>query len=91
MNELAGVEYYYSQDRQGIPYGYTDEPVNEGISSLASVYPIYKNINPLGFGYSYSNALSQEGYEKLSPIEKQDALRLRLDFTKLIPYEEGMQ
>lgn len=68
---LASVLYYVhpaSKD-YSLPYGY------EKIKNISdNDYTIYRNKYPLPYGYTYKNFIPEEKLEKLSAIDKQDAL-----------------
>lgn len=63
LNALANVKYYKCQDIKNIPYGF-----------IPFKNDIYINSNFLPLGYTYSEYITREQYDKLSPIEKQEAL-----------------
>ncbi len=63
LNALANVKYYKCRDIKNIPYGFI--PLKNDI---------YINNNFLPLGYTYSEYITREQYDKLSPIEKQEAL-----------------
>lgn len=68
---LASVFYYVNPagKKSSMPYGYKklkDISDNE--------YKIYKNKYTLPYGYTYKNFIPEEKWEKLSVIDKQDAL-----------------
>ena len=69
LNTLANVAYYIAPaDYEGyIPYGFVYEKEADG-------YKLYKNENALSFGYTYDSFITYEEWEKLSQIEKEEAL-----------------
>jgi len=63
LNALTNVKYYKCQDIKNIPYGF-----------IPFKNDIYINNNFLPLGYTYSEYITREQYDKLSPINKQEAL-----------------
>ena len=71
LNILSGVNYY-TGDAGLLPYGSGKEAVNLN-PTLARVYPVYENELSLPFGYTYDRIIEDEDYEKLSPLQRQNA------------------
>jgi uncharacterized membrane protein YfhO len=69
LHTLANVRYYITrQDYEGlVPYGFVYERSFDG-------YDLYRNENELPFGYTYDKSISYDKWNKLNPIEKQEAL-----------------
>ena len=69
FSTLLGCKYYicHEKDKQYVPYGYT-------LYHQIEETQIYKNENYLPVGVVYSSYLSSEAWEKLSALEKEDAL-----------------
>lgn len=64
LNALTGVKYYAAtKSTTALPYGFT--PLQG---------KIYQNGNALPLGYTYDSAITRADYEKLSSLEKQQAL-----------------
>ena len=64
LNALTGVKYYAAtKSTTTLPYGFT--PLQG---------KIYQNGNALPLGYTYDSAITRADYEKLSSLEKQQAL-----------------
>lgn len=71
LEALFNVKYYAvnKDDIKLLPYGF-----NKSASSYKFGYGVYENSYCLPFGYTYSSVLSKKEYEKLNPVEKQEAL-----------------
>ena len=69
ITTLLGCKYYVTseKDRDYIPYGY------ELINSENKGNEIYKNKNALSLGAFYDNYILKNDYNKLSPLEKEQA------------------
>ena len=69
ITTLLGCKYYVvpKNKTQYIPYGY--EQFKEEKDSV-----VYKNNNNLGVGAFYNNYILQQDYDKLTPLEKEQAL-----------------
>lgn len=64
LNALTGVKYYAAtKSTTTLPYGFT--PLQD---------KIYQSGNALPLGYTYDSAITRADYEKLSSLEKQQAL-----------------
>ena len=64
LNALTGVKYYAAtKSTTTLPYGFT--PLQG---------KIYQSGNALPLGYTYDSAITRADYEKLSSLEKQQAL-----------------
>ncbi len=66
---LAGVKYYTSKTPDQIPFGFE----NAGPSDHTA-HTLFKNQYALPFGYTYTSYLTREDYDKLSALEKQQAI-----------------
>ena len=71
LDELAGVKYFVSTDKTAAPFGY--QLLKEVKVGLKSNY-LFENLYALPLGYTYENYMLVEDYNKLSSIEKQNAL-----------------
>ncbi|WP_143088307.1 YfhO family protein [Acetitomaculum ruminis] len=60
--ELSSVEYYVSESKEGMPYGY----------SLTNAYKVYKNDYALPVGYCYDKYISKKSYDSLDSVQKQE-------------------
>lgn len=69
ITTLLGNKYYITDEesQKSIPYGYSLVEEKEGIK-------IYQNEYPLSIGVYYNSYMLREEYEKLNPIEKEDAI-----------------
>ena len=69
ITSLLGNKYYVvdEKNQKYVPYGYTLLQEKEGKK-------IYQNKYPLSIGVCYNNYMLKENYEKLNPIEKEDAI-----------------
>lgn len=74
---LSAVKYAVvptSEVKKGIlPFGFSDTPV-KSIKAGDISYGYYKNQYALPLGYTYSSYISRDDYNKLTAIEKQQAL-----------------
>ena len=71
LNALAGVRYFVERKgwREGlVPYGF------KKIGDLDGQYTVYKNENVLPLGYTYSHVLSQEDFDEMNSVDRQNAL-----------------
>ena len=68
---LANVKYYMApvEETGEVPYGFV---LNEEFSGTN--YLIYENQYPLSFGYSYDQYISEEDYNELTALEKQQIM-----------------
>ncbi len=68
--ELAGVKYYTkpSSDSGRVPYGYRE------IVTGDPAYQVYENPCALPIAYTYSSYLTEDEYDELDGIEKEQAL-----------------
>lgn len=67
LNALAGVGYSVSGNKAMIPYGY------EYADEKNNIF-IYKNAFTLPIGYTYDSYIMRPEYEKLSAVEKAEAM-----------------
>ena len=65
LQALAGVKYYVQKNGNAdeVPYGFT-----------AFKNKVFQSSNTLPLGYTYDSAITRANYEKLSSLEKQQAL-----------------
>ncbi len=63
LNAVNSVKYYAKQSTTALPYGFTK------VSGK-----VYQNENALPLGYTTANVITRAAYEKLSSLEKQQAL-----------------
>ena len=68
ITSLLGSKYLVSNSGKMVPYGY------ESIKEYKSGTKIYKNNNSLNFAILYTDTISIEDYDKLSPLEKEITL-----------------
>ena len=68
ITTLLGVKYLINNDNNAVPYGYSL------INDYKSSSKIYKNDYYLPFGTLYTNYITEEEYEKLTPLQKEDSL-----------------
>ncbi len=71
LDDLANVGYFVSDHKEAAPYGY--ELLKEGGSDYQKYY-LFKNRYTLPLGYTYYNYILQEDYDRLSALEKQNAM-----------------
>lgn len=82
ITTLLGTKYYVADEKHQnhIPYGYSLKEDIQGVKT-------YQNNLLLSIGVSYDQYMLREDYEKLNPIEKEDALLK----TAVIEKEEDIQ
>lgn len=68
-NALASVKYYVSEGTQPAPYGF-----DEIWSSEEEDVTLYENQYALPLGYTYDSYITQEEYEALSPVDRQQVM-----------------
>lgn len=70
---LAAVHYYVvpDWDASPVPYGYTLVDMDEG---AGAGYMVYRNDYALPLAYTYDSQISEQTWNSLSTIEKQEAL-----------------
>ena len=74
LEELASVKYFTTYDNQDayVPYGYTLEQTST--NDHGKVCKVYKNEYALPLGYTYKKSISEQDYNKLDSLEKQESL-----------------
>ena len=68
ITTLLGVKYYITNNKGIVPYGYTKLEDYEGTSS------IYVNQYSLPFATLYTDYITEEDYEEMTPLEKESSL-----------------
>ena len=68
INTLMGVKYFINYNNENIPYGYKKVDSYKGDSK------IYENYYYLPFATLYTDYITEEEYNALSPIEKESIL-----------------
>lgn len=76
---LSSTRYYVlrNDDDAPLPYGFTyvdSIDYADSINREESIYRIYRNKNALPLAYTYNKVISEAAWEKLSAIEKQEAM-----------------
>ena len=71
MQMLAGVKYYLTPGEDKNKYGIKEEFNHIGVKDGVR---IYKSKYDTSLGYMFYNAMSEEEYEKLTPIQREQAL-----------------
>lgn len=68
---LACVKYYITNkdNSQNVPYGFVKD---DSLVKNSESYDIYQNEYVLPIGYTYTSVISEEDYESLPAIEKQE-------------------
>lgn len=68
---LLNVRYYTSKTRSNAiaPYGF-----KEYLKDKKSGYTVYKNNNFIPFGYTYDTVMTEDYYDGLTPLQKQESL-----------------
>lgn len=70
LDRLTGVKYYIiKKDQEAyLPYGYTEKVAEN------KKYAVYRTEEALPFGYTYDSVISQETWDSLNVVEKQQAM-----------------
>lgn len=68
INTLLGVKYHISNKKDSAPYGYSM------IKEYKRKTYIYQNNYELPFGVLYTNYITEEEYDNLTPLEKESSL-----------------
>ncbi|MCD8047677.1 MAG: YfhO family protein, partial [Clostridiales bacterium] len=71
LMSLASVKYYVTASESRIPYGF--EAV-ESVESEDGTVTVYENRNALPLGYTYTSYVTQEEYEAMTPLERQQVM-----------------
>ncbi len=68
---LNGIKYYITEDTINIPYGFS---LLRHVTDDTQNFYIYENKYALPLGYTYDSFITNEQYQKLSALQKQEAL-----------------
>jgi uncharacterized membrane protein YfhO len=71
LDTLAGVKYFISTDKTAAPYGFQ---LLKELKGKKDTYYLFENRNALPLGYTYQNYMLKSDYDKLSALEKQNAM-----------------
>ncbi|MCD7945263.1 MAG: YfhO family protein [Clostridiales bacterium] len=71
LMDLASVKYYVTDKTTRIPYGFEAVESVEGEDGTVTVY---ENRNALPLGYTYTSYITQEEYEAMTPLERQQVM-----------------
>jgi uncharacterized membrane protein YfhO len=71
LDSLACVKYFVSKNAEAVPYGY--QLVKKSASGSHSYY-LFRNAYALPLGYTYDQYMLRGDYDKLSALEKQNAM-----------------
>ncbi len=83
LDALAGVKYFVSTTKAAAPFGF--QLIGEGEKGTRSFH-LFENQYPLSLGYTYQNYILREDYNKLSALEKQNALMYAVVLEEESPY-----
>lgn len=76
LQPLFCAKYFVAEDNESskasVPYGYDFVGTTKGYNG--DKYHLYKTDNSLPFGYSYDNVISRSEFEKLSLVQRQQAM-----------------
>ncbi len=66
---LLSTKYFIDKNKRSdyVPYGYSEIKKGKG-------YTIYENQNALPWGYTYDSFITEDEFNKLNPIEKEEAM-----------------
>lgn len=86
--ELLNVKYFAAptDDKMTAPYGF-----KKFLKDKESGFTVYKNTNFLPLGYTYDTVMTQQYYDRLSPLQRQESLlqSALVEDTSKIPLENG--
>ncbi len=71
LMSLASVKYYVTANENRVPYGFEAVETVEGEDETVTVY---ENRNALPLGYTYTSYVTQEEYEAMTPLERQQVM-----------------
>lgn len=71
LDALSNVKYFITTNKTTAPYGY--ERIGEE-ENVYGEYYLFENLFSLPLGYTYDSYMLEEDYEKLNPLEKQNAM-----------------
>lgn len=78
LSALDNVRYYVQQENHIYGYSKVDpESLRAGLENkewLLNRYTLWKNAYALPFGYTYADAITEEAFQALSPLEKAEAM-----------------
>lgn len=80
LDALAGVKYFVQRDSDFIPFGYN---CMGNVTAGAKEYTLYENQYALPLGYTYQSYIPFDSYQKMEPIERQEAM-----LQGIVPSEE---
>lgn len=76
LQPLFSVKYFIADDsdssKASVPYGFSYAGTKNGYKGKN--YHLYKTDNALPFGYAYDNVISRSEFEKLSFVQRQQAM-----------------
>jgi uncharacterized membrane protein YfhO len=79
LNALASVKYFISTDKTAAPYGY--KLIKKETDGTKNYY-LFENLYALPLGYTFDSYILEEDYNKLSSLEKQNALMYSVVLSK---------
>ncbi len=71
LDTLAGVKYFLTSNKAAVPYGYSF--VKEADLDTHKYY-LFRNDSALPLGYTYEKYILREDFDRLSVLEKQEAM-----------------
>ena len=78
LTDLGSVKYYVIKSMRGrkrmIPYGFERMDLKKGKKRGADGYSVYTNKYLLPMGYTYDSVITDDQYESMNFVEKQNAL-----------------
>ena len=77
LNTLSSVKYLVLNNDRGVPPGYTLVDRKEGYYPFEDEtrdHLLYENQNALPIGYTYDSYITKADFEKLSSVERQEAM-----------------
>ena len=78
LTDLGSVKYYVIKPKKGrkrlIPYGFERMNIEDGHKGGKGTYSVYTNKYFLPMGYTYDSVITDEQYESMNFVEKQNAL-----------------
>lgn len=71
LDELAGVKYFVTTDKSMAPFGYH---LIKELNSTSTKGYLFENSYALPLGYTYEKYMLKSDYDKLSAVDKQNAM-----------------
>lgn len=93
LDALASVKYFITTDKTAAPYAYE---LRKAKTYGSETFYLFENLYTLPLGYTYQSYMLEEDYDKLSALEKQNALMYAVileeksDYAKVTDQDMGI-